>query len=212
MPDAFAGEDRTLGVEVERAGLGREHLARPVRREGDVVRRGELRHALAAPADNVRDHNVLAEMELRLVEDPPPSRPVPPAVERQAEHDVEVRLRERRDRPPLPAALSRALPARARTRPAAKRDRMSVREYAPSRARTTTRRRRPRGGRRHPDRGAGCTRPRRRRGSQSRTGRAREREHASMMRRSSAGRYDAVPRAPCPEGYGVAWTEEPPGK
>ena len=50
-------------------------------------------------------------------------------------------------------------------------------------------------GRRHPDRGAGCTRPRRRRGSRSLTGRGRESEHASMMRRSSAGRYDCRPPA-----------------
>ena len=72
-------------------------------------------------------------------------------------------------------------------------DRMCILESAPSRARTTTRRRRPRGGRRHPDRGAGCTRSRRRRGSRSRTGRTRERELASMMRRPAAGRYDGAP-------------------
>ena len=40
---------------------------------------------------------------------------------------------------------------------------------------------------------AQAARPRRRRGSRARTGRAREREHAAMMRRSSAGRYDGAP-------------------
>ena len=40
---------------------------------------------------------------------------------------------------------------------------------------------------------AQAAQPRRRRGSRSRTGQAREREHASMMRRPSAGRYDDAP-------------------
>ena len=50
---------------------------------------------------------------------------------------------------------------------------------------------------------AQAAQPRRRRGSRSRAGQARERVHASMMRRSAAARYDGAPLIPVERHGGV---------
>ena len=62
---------RALAVEVEPAGRGGQHLAHPVRRKGDVRGLGVVRHPLAAPSGEVRNQDVFAKMQLRLVDDPP---------------------------------------------------------------------------------------------------------------------------------------------
>ena len=66
----FAGIHRALAVEVESAGRDGRHLAHPVRRKGDVRGLGVVRHLLAAPSGEIRNQDVFAKMQLRLVDDP----------------------------------------------------------------------------------------------------------------------------------------------
>src|SRR2546422_32307 len=74
MSDPFARVDRHLAVAVERAGAGGERLAGPVRsllEPGDVR---EFGHVLAPPARKIRDEDIVAEVQLGLVQDPPAAR------------------------------------------------------------------------------------------------------------------------------------------
>ena len=65
--NSFARIDRAFAMQVEAARRGGENLAHLVRCKRDVGRLGILRHSFPAPAREVRDHDVLAEVQLRLV-------------------------------------------------------------------------------------------------------------------------------------------------
>lgn len=83
MLDAVGGVGGTLGRQVEGAGRGGEDLADPVGDEGAEGGVGrELRHALAAPADDVGDEDVVAEVDLGLDQDPPAAGAAAALVER----------------------------------------------------------------------------------------------------------------------------------
>ena len=71
MPDPLSCIDGALAVQVELAGRGREFFARPVRRQRAVRRVGIDRHSFAAPAGQIGDEDVLAQVQLRFVDDPP---------------------------------------------------------------------------------------------------------------------------------------------
>ena len=64
-------ENRALAVQVELAGRGREHVAHPVGRQRAVRRVKEVRHPLAAPAGEIGHADVVAQVQLRFVDDPP---------------------------------------------------------------------------------------------------------------------------------------------
>ena len=85
---ATAGVDRALAMQIEPACRGRKHLAHPIRRGGEVRRVGQLCHPLPAPPREVGDQDVLAEVQLRLVDDPPPARAGAPLAERPGELEV----------------------------------------------------------------------------------------------------------------------------
>ena len=70
---------------VEIAGRGREHLTDPVRRKGEEGCVGKVRHALAPPAGKVGNDDILAEVKLRLVDDPPAAGATFAEVERVAD-------------------------------------------------------------------------------------------------------------------------------
>lgn len=66
--------------------LGERTFAGPVRREIEVrLVYGHLGHALAPPAREIRNENVSAEVELRLVEDDPSPGTPAPTIERAAQ-------------------------------------------------------------------------------------------------------------------------------
>ena len=69
--DALPGVDRHLPGSIQALGRRRDDLASPVGRERESRRVGKLRKPLALPPREVGDEHVLAEMKLRLVEDPP---------------------------------------------------------------------------------------------------------------------------------------------
>ena len=93
--DPFAGIDGTLAVQVELARRGGEHLAYPVRRQGDVGRVGIVGHPLPAPPRQVRHQDVLVEMQLRLVDDPPPARTAAALAEGAYQLIAQIRARQR---------------------------------------------------------------------------------------------------------------------
>jgi len=71
---ALPSVDRELAYPVDAYGGRREDLADPVRCLLEKRHVGEHRHPLASPASQVRDQDVRAEVQLRLDQDPPPSR------------------------------------------------------------------------------------------------------------------------------------------
>ena len=96
--DPFTGVDRTLGVPIEIARRVRHRLAHPVRRGVRVPRLGEFGESLAAPARDVRDQDVLAEVQLGLEQDPPSARATAAEPERVSEACPETGLRQRLQR------------------------------------------------------------------------------------------------------------------
>ena len=100
--DALAGIDRPLAVPVEIACRRRKHLADPVGRQGEEGRVGKVRHPLAPPAGDVGHQDVLAEMQLRLVDDPPAAGAAFAEVERiadlTAQNGTGARMRRGRSR------------------------------------------------------------------------------------------------------------------
>ena len=100
--NTFAAVDGAFFLKVDAPRRGREHLAGPVRGEGEVGGVGEFGHPLAPPTRQVRDHHLFAEVELRLEEDPPSAGAVAAAVKRWAEFSTEHgacdRMRRRRPR------------------------------------------------------------------------------------------------------------------
>ena len=77
--DALAGVDVALVAEIKVAGGGGQNLAHPIRGQGDERCHGALGHALAPPAGEVGHEDVFvregAEVNFRLVENPPAVRP-----------------------------------------------------------------------------------------------------------------------------------------
>ena len=71
--DTRLGVDPKLPAAVDALGGRREDFANPVRSEGEVGRIRYRGHALTPPTGQVGHQHVLAEMKLRLVEDPPAS-------------------------------------------------------------------------------------------------------------------------------------------
>ena len=74
VTNPFAGVNRALAMEVEAACRRRKYLAHPVRCESHVGSFRIVRHPFPAPAREVGNQNVLAEVQLGLVDDPPSSR------------------------------------------------------------------------------------------------------------------------------------------
>src|SRR5438046_2899438 len=76
MPNPLARIHLHLAPAVERTRGGRDDLAGPVRRQRQRRRVGNGREPLTSPACEVGNEDVLFEVQLRLVEDPPaaPSR------------------------------------------------------------------------------------------------------------------------------------------
>jgi hypothetical protein len=96
--DTLAGIDLHLPAAVDRARRRREHLTSPVRSQlegGDV---GHGRHALAPPAGKVGNQDLVAEVQLGLIEDPPAprnTRGVRRTAEGSDEREADHRQRER---------------------------------------------------------------------------------------------------------------------
>ena len=90
---SLARVDRELLRAIELRGRGRQNLADPVRRQGEV---GTLRvrgHARAPPAGPVRHEHIVGEVEFRLQEDPPSARAAAAFVERRDQAPPEHRRR-----------------------------------------------------------------------------------------------------------------------
>ncbi len=68
---------------------GERNLTNPVRGELEMSHVRENWKPLSAPAREIRDDDVLAEMELRLDENPPPSRSSAAFIERRTQPSVE---------------------------------------------------------------------------------------------------------------------------
>ena len=102
MRDAFAGVDRALVLEVDPARRCGQDLARPVRCKWEVRCFGTVRHSLSTPAREIGDEDLVAEVQLRLGEDPPSTRAAAALAERRAELEAEERgsdgVRRRRPR------------------------------------------------------------------------------------------------------------------
>ena len=110
MLDARACVDGQLVGPVHRGRRGREHLAHPVGREGEVSRRGHDWHALCAPAREVGDEDVaLGKVQIRFVQNPPAAGAARAAVKRATDSFTEPRRSSRvsRCRPRLQAKLAR---------------------------------------------------------------------------------------------------------
>jgi hypothetical protein len=101
--DPGLGVDPELATAIDPLGCGREHLADPIGHQGEERLTGDGRHSLPPPASQVRHNDVLAEMQLRLVEDPPPAGPVDTPVEGISENHADLRSH-RRVRLPRPGA------------------------------------------------------------------------------------------------------------
>jgi hypothetical protein len=69
--DGLTCVDGELPLAIVTRGAGRDDFADPIRREGEVRRLGNGRQALAAPAGEVGHENIVSEVQLGLVEDPP---------------------------------------------------------------------------------------------------------------------------------------------
>ena len=74
MTHLFAPIGGALAVEVELAGRRRENFAHPVGGQRGVRRVGKERHPLPPPTGEVGYEDVLAQMQLRFVDDPPAPR------------------------------------------------------------------------------------------------------------------------------------------
>ena len=95
MPDVLASVDRALALQVEPSRRRGENLAHPVRRQGDVGRVGILGHPLPAPPRQVGNQDVLSEMQLGLVDDPPSAGAAATPVEGSREFAAQSRTRQR---------------------------------------------------------------------------------------------------------------------
>ena len=73
IPEAFARVDPHLPRAVDTSGAGGDDLTHPVRCQGHERGRGDRGHPLLSPASEVRNEHVVAEVQLRLVENPPPA-------------------------------------------------------------------------------------------------------------------------------------------
>ena len=85
MRDAGCGVAGAFVHQIVGAGGRREDFAYPVRSEREVRALGELGHPLAAPAREVRDEDLVVEVEFWFVEDPPSARSAVAFVERGSE-------------------------------------------------------------------------------------------------------------------------------
>jgi hypothetical protein len=78
---AMLGVDGQLFTLVDLDRGLRENLADPVGRQGEIRHVGDSRHARPTPAGKVRDQDVVAQMELGLVQQNPPARSAPASLE-----------------------------------------------------------------------------------------------------------------------------------
>ena len=76
-------------MKVELSGGRGEHLAHPVRSEREVRSVGIVGHPLAAPARQIRNHDLFIEVQLGFVDDPPSAWTAAASVEGSAEFDGE---------------------------------------------------------------------------------------------------------------------------
>src|SRR6185503_6233095 len=89
MLHADARIDRHLARAVQATARRRDDFADPIRRNGEVGFRWQARHALAPPPGDVGDEDVIPEMQLGFIEDPPPTGirgATRPAIESIEEH------------------------------------------------------------------------------------------------------------------------------
>ena len=89
MPDPVPRVDGALAVQVELAGRGREYFAHPVRRQRAVRPVGIDRHSFAAPAGQIGYEDVLAQVQLRLVDDSPAAGTTGVVIEGAADLDAQ---------------------------------------------------------------------------------------------------------------------------
>jgi hypothetical protein len=101
MRHAFARVQPQLLAAIDRFRGRRQYLAYPIRREREIGSPRSRRQPLSAPAGEIRDNDVVAEVELGLVKDQPSSGAVQTAIERSSDRRVEDagRARMRHSRP-----------------------------------------------------------------------------------------------------------------
>src|SRR5439155_12775036 len=92
--DLLASVHAELPPAIDVSRRGRDHLAHPVRRKREPDHVREHRHPLPAPPGEIRDEYVVAEVQLRLVEDPPPAWRV--SASRRPVEAIEERAPDRR--------------------------------------------------------------------------------------------------------------------
>ena len=81
MNDLLARVDRPLRSPVECPGRWRKDFAHPVRRKREVRHVGVFRHAFAPPTREIGHHDIVAQVQFRLVDDPPAAGTVAVVVE-----------------------------------------------------------------------------------------------------------------------------------
>ena len=79
--DLLARVDCPLRSLIECPGRWRKDFAHPVRRKRDVRHVGVLRHAFAPPTRQIGHHDIVAQVQFRLVDDPPAAGAVAVVVE-----------------------------------------------------------------------------------------------------------------------------------
>ena len=95
VADAVPGIDRPFAVAVQIAGRRRQHLADPVRGQREIGGVGEIRHPFAPPAGEIGDQDIVTQMKLGLVDDPPSAGAVLAEIEGIADFSAKHRTRPR---------------------------------------------------------------------------------------------------------------------
>src|SRR5690554_5866821 len=91
VSNTFPGVDTELLPAIYSLGRRRHHFANPIRREREISFAGHCRQTLSAPSGEIGNQNVLSQMQLGLVQQPPAARAITPAVKRAAELHAEHR-------------------------------------------------------------------------------------------------------------------------
>jgi len=95
MLHAFARINDELLPSIDALGRRRERLADPIGSNLEKRASGQIGHTVAAPTSDIRNHNIVGQVQLGLREQPPPAGTTAPSIERPNEIAAQPRRRKR---------------------------------------------------------------------------------------------------------------------